>query len=293
MVLLILVVGSLLIFTKKEVISNKTQVSATIFPLYDIVKNVAGGEIEVTYILPPGASPHTFDPAPKEVKKIAGSHTIFSIGHGVDNWSYTLAKSAGINDVIIVDKNITLIDTVYEDEHKDEDELESDGKDPHYWLSVPNAILIASQVKDELSRILPEKSAEFELNFNNYKNRLIALDESINSEFKKLDNNKISTFHNAWAYFGRDHKIIIATTFEEFPGEEPTAEYLKEFQEKIRKSGVKVIFSEPQFSTKSLKPIADDLGVGISILDPIGGVDGRESYESLMKYNSERIIEAL
>jgi zinc transport system substrate-binding protein len=293
---LFLIISFVYVNYRSVVIPSGDKVAVTIFPLYDIVKNIAGDEVKVVNILPPGASPHTFDPTPQEVKKIVGSRAIFSIGHGLDNWSQILAKSVDINNIITVDKNIELIDSTHEhgeveDEH--EHESESDGKDPHYWLSVPNAIGIASQIKDELSNLFPEKTSQFEENFNDYEIRLQNLDTDIYSKFKKLPNNKISTFHNAWAYFGRDHGLVITTTFEEFPGEEPTVEYLKEFQKKIKDNNVKVIFSEPQFSTKSLEPIVKDLDITISTLDPIGGVPGRESFEALMNYNAEKIINAL
>ena len=41
-------------------------------------------------------------------------------------------------------------------------------------------------------------------------------------------------------------------------------------QQSILQNKVKVIFSEPQFSTKPLEPVVKDLGIVLSILDPIG-----------------------
>ena len=140
-------------------LSNKPKVAASIFPLYDIVKNVAGSEIETVLILPPGASPHTFDPSPKDVRVSSGSSIMFAIGHGLDNWSFKIAESAGIDEIYIVDKNIDLLDfEEHEDEDEDEPEHEEYENDPHYWLSVGNALIIAEQVKDELSNKFPEKT---------------------------------------------------------------------------------------------------------------------------------------
>jgi zinc transport system substrate-binding protein len=296
-VILFAVFGIFTLIKKENTIPNK-KVAATIFPLCDIVRNVAGNKVKVTCILPPGASPHTFDPSPQEVKKVIGSSVLFSIGNGLDNWSQDFAKSADIKKVVVVDKNISLIDSTHEhgEEEHDTDlehSHEASGSDPHYWLSVPNAILISSQVKDELITLFPEYSSEFETNYSSYKLVLTKLQNEINSDLEKLPNKEISTFHNAWGYFARDHGLDIATTFEEYPGEEPTSEYLKDFQNQIRNSGISVIFSEPQFSTKPLEPIAGDLGVDISVLDPIGGVSGRDSYDALMRFNANNIVKAL
>ena len=258
---------------------TKDKVAVTIFPLFDMVRNVAGSELETVLILPPGASPHTFDPTPQEVKKITGSRALFVIGHGIDDWSRTLADSAGVTkeNIIAADRNIVLMD----------------GEDPHYWLSVTNAKLMTAQIKDDLSQLFPEKAPLFETNLRQYQDRLTALESEINSQLAVPGNKQIATFHNAWAYFGRDHGVKIATTFEEFPGEEPTAEYLAEFTTKVRTAGVKVIFGEPQFSTKPLEALASDLGITISVLDPLGGTDELPSFEAMMKFNAQKIREVL
>ena len=44
----------------KESLDQKIKVTATIFPLYDIVQSVAGDKVDVKLILSPGSSPHTF-----------------------------------------------------------------------------------------------------------------------------------------------------------------------------------------------------------------------------------------
>ncbi len=57
--------------------------AATIFPLYDIARHVAGPVVDVLLILPPGASPHTFEPTPSRVRALAGAQAVFVIGHGL------------------------------------------------------------------------------------------------------------------------------------------------------------------------------------------------------------------
>lgn len=298
LIIVIAVVGLFLFASKSIKIdqSSKPKVAASIFPLYDITKNIAGDELDVSLVLPAGASPHTFEPTPQDVQKIYHADVMFVVGHGLDNWTQDLVESSQVKNTITVDKNIQLMhgEDEHDHEHEDEDhEEESDGIDPHYWLSVPNAILIAEQIKDELSSIYPEKASDFELNFSRYEMTLQNLSDEINSDVKSLKSNEIATFHGAWSYFAKDHGLDIVATFEEFPGKEPTANYLREFEQEVRASGTKVIFSEPQFSTLALASTAKDLGVTISTLDPIGGAEGRLTYEQLMRYNVGQITSAL
>lgn len=263
------------------------KVAATIFPLYDITRNIAGDSLEVVLVLPAGASPHTFDLSPGQVRSLSGSLAVFAIGHGLDDWVGSVVTSSGIGPMIVVDQNISLYEFAGDGEDEDW------GVDPHYWLSVPNAMLIAEQIRDELSEIYPDRRDLFERNFTTYKEKLDMLDAEIRGRLSALSTRKIATFHNGWGYFAQEYGLEVVATFEEYPGEEPTAQYLASFQNRIREEGVSVIFAEPQFSTIALAPIAQDLGVTISVLDPLGGIPGRESYEELMRNNTDTIIQAL
>ena len=298
---IIVVMGLFYTLNKNYESSPSNKVAATIFPLYDIVRNVAGNEIETVLILTPGASPHTFDPSPKEIKALNGSKILFAIGHGLDNWAFKMTEAVGVEKTVIVDKYIDLLEGGHDHHNNEHDNDhksthghgENHAKDPHYWLTAGNAIKIAQSVKEELSLIFPEKSEAFEENFKNYSQKLQSLDEKIIKELSAFDNPPIATFHNAWSYFARGYPVNLVTVFEEFPGKEPTPKYIAEFKENIIKNNVKVIFSEPQFSPLALQPIAKDLGVIFSELDPLGGVEERKTYEELMIYNVNQIITTL
>lgn len=280
---------------------NTRKVAATIFPIFDITRNIAGDTVETVLIVDPGVSPHSFDPSPDDVKKIHGSRAIFMIGYGIDDWSTGLAQSSGIDVQIVLDRNVNLREFTNQEAHKDDthdtdDSDDSDdsetGIDPHYWLSVKNAIGIAEQVRDELIILYPENKEMYERNYLTYKAQLTDLDKEIRSELTTLKRRDIATFHNAWGYFAREYELNIVTTFEEFPGEEPSPEYIYEFTNKIRKYDVKVIYAEPHFSTSSLEPIANDLDIQISQLAP-EGMTGITTYIELMRYNGLQISKSL
>lgn len=279
----------------EEPSSNGKKVAATLFPLYDITKNIAGEEVDTVLIVDPGVSPHSFDPSPEDIKRIQGSQAIFVINYGIDEWSSKLAKSAGIDKQIVADNNVNLREYTDAEEHieeEGEDNHNEEGIDPHYWLSVTNAKGIAAQVRDELILLYPESKEVFEANYVTYEAELTKLDEEIRSELSAIEDRNIATFHNAWGYFAEEYDLTIVTTFEEFPGEEPSPEYVREFTEHIQEHDVKVIYAEPHFSTSSLEPIAADLGIQISQLAP-EGMTGIHTYIELMRYNGLQISKSL
>jgi ABC-type Zn uptake system ZnuABC Zn-binding protein ZnuA len=255
-------------------------VAATIFPVYDIVRHVAGAVVDVALILPPGASPHTFEPTPSGVRALAGARVVFVIGHGLDDWAVRLARSAGVPRVVVVDRGVAL-------------RREAGGAvDPHYWLAPANARGIAQTVAGELEALVPARRAEIRRALGAYLGRLDAVEAEVRGILADLPVRRIATFHDAFGYFAGAFGLEVAAVFEPYPGREPSPRFVAEFQRRVRGSGVRTLFAEPQLSLDPLRPIARDLGVTLSVLDPLGGVAGRESYLDLLRFNARQVAAA-
>jgi ABC-type Zn uptake system ZnuABC Zn-binding protein ZnuA len=268
-------------------------VAATIFPLYDIARQVAGDTAAVTLVVSPGASPHTFDPTPSAVRALSGARLVLAVGHGLDDWVADLARRAtGAERVVQVDRDLPISIPAGGDEPGGGDQARGD-IDPHYWLAVPNARAIASTVAAELERLAPDASAVIRRNLSAYLERLAAVDAEVRDILADLPARRIATFHDAFGYFAAAYGLEVVAVFEPFPGREPGPRFLRSFYERVRATGVRVIFAEPQLSVDVLQPVARDLGVTISVLDPLGGVPGRESYGDLMVFNARQVAAAL
>ena len=74
---------------------NKNKIIVSIYPLYDIIKNIAPQD-EIDYLLPPYVDHHSFEPTPKEIKKLKGAKLFFSSCLGVlsINWARESASSS-------------------------------------------------------------------------------------------------------------------------------------------------------------------------------------------------------
>jgi ABC-type Zn uptake system ZnuABC Zn-binding protein ZnuA len=263
-----------------ETAASRPKIGTTIFPLYDIARQVAGPLADVVLILPPGASPHTFEPTPGAVRSLTGAGTLLAIGHGLDDWAARLARGAGVPRLVRVDAGIAL-------------RRERGAVDPHYWLSIGNGQAIARTVGAELERIAPDRARDFRAALAAYLARLDAADRDIRRLLDGLPTRRIATFHDAFGYFADAYGLEIAAVFEPYPGREPGPRFVVEFQRKVRATGVRVVFSEPQLSVDAIRPIARDLGATISVLDPLGGSPGREGYLETMLFNARQVAEAL
>jgi ABC-type Zn uptake system ZnuABC Zn-binding protein ZnuA len=262
----------------------KPKIAATIFPLYDIARQVAGPVADVVLILPPGASPHTFEPTPAAIRSLADARTLLAIGHGLDDWSARLARGAGVPRVVLVDVDVPLRHYPGRDPAP---------VDPHYWLSLRNGKAIARTVAAELELLVPDRIAELRSSLATYLARLDAADAQIRALLANLPSRRIATFHDAFGYFADAYGLEVAAVFEPYPGREPGPRFVIKFQEKIRASQIRVVFSEPQLSVDAIRPLARDLGATISMLDPLGGVPGREGYVETALFNARQVAAAL
>jgi zinc transport system substrate-binding protein len=273
----------------------KPKVATTIFPLYDITRNIAGDKLEVLQILPPGTSPHTYELTPQQVKRLQGVVVVFGIGHGLDDWTSTIVDVLPGVKRVIVDRGISLKRFAVPEEHEADDEghQEHEGANPHYWLSIDNGKLIAKTVAEELMRLDPDNGNHYRTNLDGYLSKLDAAKEAIEGRVRELPRKKMITFHDAWAYFAQEFGLEVVGAFEPFPGKQPTPRHLAALHETARRHDMTVIFSEPQFSSETVASFVKDMGLRLYVLDPLGGVDGRDSYIGLLKYDSDMIVEAL
>ncbi|PIS42965.1 MAG: hypothetical protein COT24_00785 [Candidatus Kerfeldbacteria bacterium CG08_land_8_20_14_0_20_40_16] len=292
------IIGLIVIYGKEEnTTSDQIKIGATIFPLYDIARNIAGDKIEVVNILPPGASPHTFEITPEKVKELQNTKVVFAIGQGLDDWMNDLTNSLTGIEIVMVSNNIALRKFSDEQGHDSEEQEgnhdEHGEYDPHYWLSINNAKIIAQNIANRLEILDPLNSSSYQKNLEDYQEKLDILKEESENKIRNLTNTALVTAHDAWSYFAEELNLKIVGSFQPSPGKEPTPQELSALQALIAEYKVKALFSEPQLSENVVKPFADDTGLEIFVLDPLGGVEDRQSYIDLIKYNVNTIYEAL
>lgn len=278
---------------------TQLKLAASVFPIADIARNVAGPQVDVVTILPPGASEHTFEPSIADQARLRDVEALFVVGLELDDWAGRSAQAANPNvEIVDMSEHVELRDyeaglhDEHEEDGEDEDHAE-EGYDPHYWLSLANAQLIAEAIKDKLIELDPDNAASYRENYAKYRDELEQLKDESRSKFAALEEREIITFHNAFAYFAAENELEIVAVVEEFPGKSPSAAYIQEVGAVIEAKNVRVLFKEPQLSDEVVEALARDYDATVATLDPIGGVDGRTSYIGLIRYNVDTVVAAL
>jgi zinc transport system substrate-binding protein len=310
----------------KKAGTGKPKVVVSIFPIYDVTRRIAGDRLDVMLVLPAGKSEHGYDPTPKEIARLEGSKLALAVGLDMDGWVEAIMRTAGggAKVVRVGDKVKTMpIDVEpiedgehHEGEHHDEGsgehhdegsgEHHDEGSgehheeadhhdhklgapDPHVWLDPERMATIADAIALELIAIDPAGKDVYTKNAETLKTQLKAADTAIAARSKTWTKHTIVTFHGSMSYFAKRYGILIAAVVEPIAGKEPTATYLAEVIQAIKRNKAAALFTEPQLDRGPGQTIARESGIQLGELDPIGGVPGRDSYELLLTWNADQL----
>lgn len=268
-------------------------VAATVFPAADIVRRVAGPGVRVIQVLPAGASPHTFDLTPAKVRELQAARVIFKIG-GIDDWIDGVGDSLQRAAVIALHQGIERRPFPADGHgHSSGAGRHGEGFDPHYWLNAENGAIMARNIASALAAADPGRSAVYERNLAAYTRELARLHNELQRELSALKMKRMFVFHDAWRYFAAAYGLEIAAVFQASPGREPTPRSLQDMYARVKASGMRVVFTEPQLPTSSLEPLLLDLGLQLVVLDPLGGARPGDSYAALLRRNARAVRRAL
>ncbi|MCX7019748.1 MAG: metal ABC transporter substrate-binding protein [bacterium] len=286
---------------------RKIRVAATIFPLQCWVKKIGGGYVEAVTLLPAGVDPHTFDPAPSDMRKTAGARLFLKIGLGLDDWADRLAAAGGGKMIVLALGNELKSRGQLPDLGKarppaigatasgEKDGHGHNGIDPHFWLDPLLAAIAADDIANALTQADPAHADEYAANAKAWKCELQALTAQIKSQLDDCTSRSFVTFHNAFAYFAARFDLTVAGVIVESPGKTPSDRYLKDLVRLLREQHIGVVFAEPQFDRRAAAILAAETGGRVDTLDDLGaaGAPGRGNYTELLMFNAAKLREAL
>ena len=261
-------------------------VVTSITPLGDFVRHVGGDRVQVEVLVPPGTSPHTFEPTPEQVKLLARADLLVLNGVGLEFWADKMIKSAGNPDlrVVVTAEGLDILQTA--------DEEGKVGGNPHVWLDPINAALQVARIRDALVQVDPAGKDVYLKNGAGYIEDLKALDRDIMLRVAQFREKRFVAFHWAWVYFARRYGLEQVAVIERMPGSEPSPGDIAQVVEAIRGIGAKAIFAEPQLSPRVAEAIAAETGAQVLFLNPLGEPPDYD-YIRTMQHNVEQLEKAL
>ena len=251
--IILLLIFNIFLFAKVNVISS-------IAPIEFLVKQIGDGKVNSSIMVPAGASPHTYEPKPSQMVAISKADIYFAIGVEFEH--------SWLNKFKAQNRNLKIIDCSKEIKKIPITEGEEKGElDPHIWLSPKNLKKISTCIESGLEEVDSKNSTFYKDNLNKLLNKIDKLDKNVTSLTKPLKNRAFLVFHPSWGYFAKDYNLTQIAI--EISGKEPSPKELIKVIKRAKKDNIKAIFTQPEFSDKSAKIIANELGVVVKKVSPL------------------------
>jgi zinc transport system substrate-binding protein len=274
-------------------------VFVSIPPQKYFVEKIGGSLVSVSVMVPPGANPHVYEPRPTQMTALSKSKIYFAIGVTFETvWLPKFAKLNPQMRIVQTDKGIDKMAMVAH--HHEEEEVVGDQDnakqahreeapgtlDPHVWVSPPEVKIIVRNIQEALTEMDPSNSRTYQSNQEAFLKEIDKLDKDLAEIFKDKQGLKFMVYHPAWGYFARAYGLEQVPV--EMEGKEPKPEQLKALITQAKKDGIKIIFVQPQFSTKSAETIAKAINGQVISADNL-----REDWEKNLRVQAQKFKQAL
>ncbi len=250
---------------QKNIDAGRIEITTTLFPLYDMAKNIGADKADVSLLVPPGTEPHTFEPKPSDIIKINEADIFVYTGRFMEPWAADIIRGVVNKKLLVVDasKGTTMIRAVFPD--KDEP---GGALDPHIWLDFDNAKIMADNIAAALAAKDPAAQAFFKQNADDYNTKLAELDAAYRNTLSACKSRVIVYGgHYAFGYLARRYGIRYLAAQGVSPDAEPTAKDLVRLVDQIKKNNIHYVFYEELTSPKIAETIARETHAKLLLLN--------------------------
>lgn len=269
---------------------------ATYSVIADLAAQVAGDRAEVVGLVPVGTDPHTYEPRPDDLKRVAQAQLVFFNGFNLELWFDKLIKGSGTKaKVVVASQGVTPI-IIHDPMSKYQG-----APDPHAWMDVQNIIqFYVPTILDAFVALDPAGAETYRRNADLYIAELEALDRLIRerSITVPLARRKLVTTENALHYFAARYGYkVVGWVYTLAPESEPPARRITELVGKIRTEQVPALFVDLTLNPKLMERLSQETGVpikGALYIDSLGKPgSGADTYSGMMRANTDMLVKGL
>ena len=160
---------------------------------------------------------------------------------------------------------------------------------PHIWLDPLRAVQQVENIRDGLVKADPSCAEGYRRNAEAYTTQLRALNTEIADQLRPFRGKTFVAFHDFAPYFAERFGLK-AEFMVDVPEINPSPADLQRVSEIVERTQLRALLTEPQEGNRSFNALARDLGVKISVFDPMETASEQASrdpgtYLSVMRRN--------
>jgi zinc transport system substrate-binding protein len=266
--------------------SAKPLVVATIYPLWEFSRQVAGDRAEVVSLVPPGVEPHDWEPSPRDVTQVQRATVFVHTGTTLDAWAQKLLVDPKSRSTVVdAGRGLSVL-------------TRGGATDPHVWLDPALARAQVQVIAAGLGQADPAGRPIYDENAKRFNARLEALDRAFAAGLDDCARREIVTSHAAFAYLARRYRLVQVPLMGLAPEAEPSPADVAAIVKTARDLKVTHIFFEPLISPRLAETLSREIGATPLPLNPVEGITKEQAaagqgYLELMQANLASLRTAL
>jgi len=274
----------------------KIKIMATVFPLMEFAREIAGDRGEVGILLPPGAEIHSWQPRVSDIRKIAVLDLFLFIGSGLEPWATEVLRSVGRPGLRTIEA--ARVPAPPEDPAGPAAASEA-GEDPHIWLDFGRDLVLIDRMVRVLGELDPDGAEEFAKRGEAYKDKLRRLDAEYRDAFRTCDERTfVFGGHAAFGLLARRYGLVQVPVYGLSPDAAPSPKAMTGIIERAKILRIRTVFFEENVSDKMARMIARELRADVRVLNPGHNLtraqfDAGVTFIDLMRQNLENFKHGL
>lgn len=278
--------------------SEKIQVVTSIFPVYEITKEIAGDHAEVSIMVGENEDAHHYEPSAQAVAAVNEADVFIYSSDVMEFWVEKLLAVVENEDLEIVNLseglNLELANDASEDDHDHDSDHDHGGLDPHFWLDPVAVSDQLSLITESFIRTDSENEEIYRRNEENFQEVLVKLDETYQEAFSDAGNRDFVVQHEAFGHLANRydlHQVAVGGLTTEV---EPNPTQLVEVIEFIDAQQVPVIYYQSGENSAIAETVAKETNTEIAILYDLENRSAAlnasgNMYIEIMKQNLEQL----
>jgi ABC-type Zn uptake system ZnuABC Zn-binding protein ZnuA len=277
----LLLLGLALFWAAAGVRAAPLKIVATIPPYAMLAQAVAGDRAAVHTLVSRGHDPHHYDPTVKDMARLHGAAVVIHNGIGQQQVEAHLDQAGQALDFSVADAVPFAAITD-----------ERGATNGHIWLDPHVMIRAAAALAARLAALRPEDAPAFAGNAARFIADVQAADAEAARRLAGIRPRRVVTYHRGFDYFFRHYGITVAGSYLDLAGNEPSGRGLTRLLERIRAEGLPALFLEPQLPEGPARTIAQEAGLRLGTLDPLGFAPAITTYPDLLRHNARQVADA-
>jgi len=266
------------------------KIGITLHPYYSYVANIVGDRAQLLPLIESGFNPHSYELQPSDLKRLSELDALVVNGIGHDEFAIKALKGIQNDNqtlkVIYANRDVPLLAA----------ENTANAWNPHTFVSINAAIRQVYTIAKELGQLDPDNARYYQRNAVGYARKLRAMKNQYSQQLlnKDLAGIRIASTHNAYGYLLQEFGIAIDTVIEPAHGVEPSASQLQQTIDRIKASGIDVLFTELNMDNRYVKTIEQATGIKLYHFSHMtfGEYDPEQVYRE-MEQNMQTLVQAL